>query len=156
MKETFTVITNNSMVADYIEKNKIPIELKWVATAAIEVLTTAKSAVHTGAVLISNPEYGIKKQSGSIFGSTNKVPQNGLVENRVVSISPYLTIILSPSVETLDFNSVKIISNTIALYKKNARQRFLAHNDEAIRAFQTYDLEMVVRTFVHINSIATL
>ena len=148
--ENYTIVTNNSIVAEFFEKNTLSIvEIKWVATPAIDVIAAAKAAVHQGAVVLSNPLAGVRSAASNIFLASNMPPPHGRAPSKVSSINPYLSVLLSPPNEALDFGSIQRLDEATKLFKKNARLRFLAYNDEAIKQFQAADLEIVVQTLHH-------
>ena len=152
--DNYTLFTNNSIVAEFFENKGLPIETKWIAAPAIEVLSAAKSAARQGAVVLSNPLAGVRSAQPPLFSQSNLPPTPGRGSTqKISSINPYLTVLASPKMETVDFNSVQRLDEALGLYKKNARLRFLAHNDDAIKAFQTSDLEMIVATLTHLANI---
>jgi hypothetical protein len=109
----------------------------------MEVLAAAKSAARLGAVVISNPMAGVRTTT-PLFGSSGFEKQS---TPGIKSINPYLSVLASEGHGTVDFISVKTIDEALSLYKKNARLRFAAHNDDMIKAFQAADLEMLLNTF---------
>jgi hypothetical protein len=155
--DKLTVFTNNAVVADYIENRSIPIEIKWVAAPAIEVLSAAKSAASLGAVLLSNPMSGVRTNQ-PLFGPTGFEPPPSVARKsanstQIRSINPYLSVLTTPAQGTVDFLSVKNIDEALNLYKKNARLRFQGHSDETIKTFQTSDLEALVATFMALDNL---
>ncbi|MCL2578201.1 MAG: hypothetical protein FWE27_09170 [Defluviitaleaceae bacterium] len=153
--DNYTIFTNNSIVAEYFS-DKAPTEVKWIASPAIDVLSAAKSAAHLGAVILSNPMSGVQS-SQHLFGPSGfeRPPVLGRSSSppKIRSINPYLSILASPSLGTVDFISVKNIDEALTLYKKNARLRFAAHNDETIKKFQAADLETLLTTITALESI---
>ncbi|MCL2216491.1 MAG: hypothetical protein FWB91_05655 [Defluviitaleaceae bacterium] len=151
--DKYTVFTNNSIVVEFLENKGLPMEIKWVAASAVEVLSAAKTAARQGAIVLSNPLAGVRSAS-PLFSPSNLPPTPGRgAAQKISSINPYLTILVSPVMETVDFSSVQRIDEALGLYKKNARLRFLAHNDDAIKAFQTSDLEIIIATLAHLANI---
>ncbi|MCL2841116.1 MAG: hypothetical protein FWE05_10140 [Defluviitaleaceae bacterium] len=149
--DNYIVYTNNSIVAEFLNHKGLPIEVKWVASSATEVLSAAKSAIRQGAIVISNPLAGVRNAESPVFSSPlTPPPPNRNIPQSVSSINPYLSILVSPQLDTVDFSSVKRIDDAMTIYKKNARLRFLAHNDDVIKAFQTSDLEIIVATLAHL------
>jgi hypothetical protein len=147
----YTVYTNNSVVAEFFEQKNLPVEVKWVAAPAMDVLAAAKSAAHLGAVVLSNPMSGVRTAQ-PLFGASSfeKPPSlnraSSSVAPKIRSINPYLSVLTGESRGTVDFVSVKNIDEALTIYKKNARLRFAAHNDDTIKAFQAVDLEMLLNT----------
>ncbi|MCL2225944.1 MAG: hypothetical protein FWB96_13330 [Defluviitaleaceae bacterium] len=153
--DDYTVYTNNSVVAEYFAEKELPIEVKWVAAPAMEVLSAAKSAAHLGAVILSNPMSGVRT-SQPLFGPASFERPNSRASSappKIRSINPYLSVLAGPSRGTVDFVSVKNIDEALTLYKKNARLRFVGHNDDTIKAFQSLDLETLLATITAIESL---
>ena len=159
--DKFTIFTNNSVVVDFFDQRAIPIDIKWVSAPAIEVLAAAKSAASLGAIILSNPMAGVRT-SQPLFGPSGferpaslggRNPNSGSPAIR--SINPYLSVLATPPQGTVDFLSVKNIDEALNLYKKNARLRFLAHNDDTIKAFQASDLEILVATMTALESLGS-
>ncbi|MCL1883660.1 MAG: hypothetical protein FWF81_07920 [Defluviitaleaceae bacterium] len=152
--DNYTVFTNNSIVAEFLAQKGLPVEVKWVAAPALEVLAAAKSAAHLGAVVLSNPMSGVRT-SQPLFGpsSFEKPPAVGATPPKIRSINPYLSVLAGPSRGTVDFVSVKNIDEALTLYKKNARLRFIAHNEDTIKAFQAVDLEALLHTMAALESL---
>lgn len=154
----YTVYTNNSYVAEFFEDKNLPIEVKWVAAPAMDVLAAAKSAAHLGAVILSNPMSGVRT-SQPLFGpsSFERPPTAGRSPSsaspKIRSINPYLSVLAGPSRGTVDFVSVKNIDEALTLYKKNARLRFVAHNDDTVKTFQSSDLEMLLATITALETL---
>jgi hypothetical protein len=154
--EFFTIFTNNSYVAEYFSEKELPFEVKWVAAPAMEVLAAAKSAAHLGAVVLSNPMSGVRT-SQPLFGPSGfdkpMSPGRSSAPPKIRSINPYLSVLAAPSRGMVDFVSVKNIDEALNLYKKNARLRFVAHNDDTIKAFQATDLEVLLATITALESL---
>ncbi|MCL2386106.1 MAG: hypothetical protein FWC89_01015 [Defluviitaleaceae bacterium] len=147
----YTVYTNNSIVAEFFADKDMPVEVKWVASPAIDVLSAAKTAVRLGAVILSNPMSGVRTNQPLFGPSTFERPKN--TETKIWSINPYLSVLSRSAHGTVDFISVKNIDEALALYKKNARLRFVSHNEDTIKAFQAVDLETLLATMTAIESI---
>ena len=149
------MFTNNSLVADFFEQRKEgPIVIKWVAAPAIDVLVAAKSAAKNGAIILSNPMQGVRTTQ-PLFGpsSFDKPPTSGSrATPSIRSINPYLSVLAAPAQGMVDFISVKNVDEALALYKKNARLRFVAHGDDTIKAFQAADMEMLLATMTALDS----
>ena len=152
----YTVFTNNSIVVEFFAQKNLPIEVKWVAAPAIEILAAAKTAAHLGAVILSNPMAGVRT-SQSLFGPSGfERPQPLGVHTsapKIRSINPYLSVLASKSHGTVDFISVKNIDEALSLYKRNARLRFAGHSDDTIKAFQALDLEILLNTITALESV---
>jgi len=156
MMDNYTIFTNNSIVAEYFSEKSLPFEIKWVAAPAMDVLSAAKSAAHLGAVILSNPMAGVRS-SQPLFGSPafEKPSALGGLSSppKIRSINPYLSVLAGPSRGTVDFVSVKNIDEALTLYKKNARLRFAAHNDDTIKRFQATDLEILLTTMTALENL---
>ena len=143
--------TNNSQAAEFFDQDEFPIEVKWIGTTTMDVLTAAKSAVRQGGLLLSNPLSGIRIVPPQIFPpSSRSAPKPFAAKNssepKISSINPYLSLLVTEPLNTVDFASVKRVDEALTLYKKNARLRFLAHSEEAIKNFQTLDLQIMIAT----------
>jgi hypothetical protein len=115
----FTVISNNPMLYERIKP--LQKHIQWVDSSVQEVLSAARKAIKKGAVLLSSPMGGM---------------QTGLV-------NPYKSIIVSAPQANVDFNSIKMIDESIAAYSKNAKLRHLPYNDNMVKDFQLLDMEML-------------
>jgi hypothetical protein len=156
--EEYTIFTNNSVVAEYFNEKNLPVEVKWVAAPAMDVLAAAKSAAHLGAVVLSNPMSGVRTAQPLFGAASFERPQSAPARTpssppKIRSINPYLSVLAGPSRGTVDFVSVKNIDEALTLYKKNARLRFVAHNDDTIKAFQANDLEIMLATITTLEMI---
>lgn len=154
------MFTNNHIVADFFdERQDGPIEVKWVAAPAIEVLAAAKTAASQGAFILSNPMQGVRTTQ-PLFGpsSFERPPASGASKNppTIRSINPYLSVLAAPACGMVDFISVKNIDEALTLYKKNARLRFIAHGDDTIKAFQAADMEMLLATMTALEKAGSL
>jgi len=144
--EQITIFTNNPVVIDVLKKYGVTFDISWINASALEVISTAQSAVRKGALLLSNPLIGVRKQSANLpFIKTKPT-------NQASSINPYLTVITSEIRETIDLVSVKRLNEALEFFKKNARLRFVGHNEDAIKIFQKNDLEAVL---AFLNQLAT-
>jgi hypothetical protein len=154
MENLYTIFTNNSLVAEYFSDFELPFEVKWVAAPAMDVLAAAKSAAHLGAVILSNPMSGVRTTQPLFGPASFDKPSSSRSSTppKIRSINPYLTVLAGPSRGTVDFVSVKNIDEALTLYKKNARLRFVAHNDDTIKNFQAVDLEVVLATITALES----
>ena len=109
-----------------------------MSASAVEVLVAAKTAAREGAVLLSNPLCGMRTARPFVVSdSLPSVP-------KITSINPYLSMLMNFHGDTVDFESIRSISEAIALYKKNARLRLMAHNDNTLQEFQVIDLHMIM------------
>ncbi|MCL1843779.1 MAG: hypothetical protein FWF79_08195 [Defluviitaleaceae bacterium] len=154
--DNYTVYTNNSIVAEFFQQKEFPIEVKWVAAPAMDVLAAAKNAARLGAVVLSNPSAGVRTAAPPLFSPATfdkppASPTSASNPPKIRSINPYLSVLAGPSKGTVDFNSVKQLDEALSLYKKNARLRFVAHNDDTIKAFQAVDLEMLLNTLAMLD-----
>ena len=122
------LITNNPLVAEYYN-GKDFCQIRWVDSPVIGVLTAARSAVHRGAELVSHPLSGVNKPGASPYKSV---------------------VVTSPSTEAqLHFQSLKLIEEAIAYYKKNPKSRFIHIDEETLKDFQVIDLDMVVSSLIN-------
>ncbi|MCL2355815.1 MAG: hypothetical protein FWC70_01490 [Defluviitaleaceae bacterium] len=141
----FTIYTNNSVVADFFGEKVAQYELKWVAAPAISVLEAVKGATRHGAIIKSDIMSGTREPQ-QLFGSSFERIQTPDSRAPIRSINPYLSVITESGSGLVDFDSVKNIDEALRLYKKNAKLRFAAHNDDAIRRFQTDDMDVILVT----------
>jgi len=152
--EKHTIFTNNSIAAELFTGREDFFEVKWIAAPAMDVLAAVKAAARAGGVVLSNPLSGVRT-SQQLFGTNafeKSVPGGRSAQPKVRSINPYLSVLLGPSLHgTVDFVSVKNVDEALTVYKKNARLRFAAHNDDAIKAFQAVDLEVLLATLATQN-----
>jgi hypothetical protein len=148
----YTLYTNNNVVADFFkEKKDLPVTVKWVSAPAMEVLTAARFAVRKGAVLVSDPMTGVNIPTVQAPGKP-RFPSHAKQENPTI-FNPYLTLLLTEPGETIDFQSMKQVDEALTLYKKNAKLRFIAHNDESIQHFQLIDLKSLLLVLAAILNI---
>jgi len=146
-----TVFTNNNAVADFFKQNKdFDCTVKWVAAPAMDVLGAARILIRQGALLASNPLVGVN------LPMKQAVPRNTLLPGKQSSaiFNPYLTVITSAPGEAVDFQSLKKVDEAIGVYKKNAKLRFVAHNDDAIAHFQMVDVRSMLQALsaiFHVN-----
>lgn len=144
--DNFTVFTNNAVAIEFFEHKEIVVDTKWFASTAIEVLKSVKTAVRNGSVLVGNPLSGVRN-AASLFSSGTKPPPTGrTAAPKVSSINPYISLLITKEGSTVDFQSVKKLDEALDIYKKNARLRFVTHNDEAVKNFQILDLEGILLT----------
>jgi len=151
--EKYTLFTNNTLAAEFFANKDLPLEVRWVAAPAIDVLSAAKSAARQGGIVLSNPLSGVRSTQPLFPGIPTlpgRPPTPRSSGPNVSSINPYLSVLVSPHLETVDFGSVQRLDEAMSLYKKNARLRFQAHNDEAIKNYQKMDMEIVVATLTHL------
>jgi len=151
----YTIHTNNNMVADFFKQRKeLACTVKWVGAPAMEVLNTARTAIKQGAVLVSNPKIGVN------LPTKQATPKNGrpaLFPTKAAPpvFNPYLSVITAPpgEGEAIDFQSMKSIDEALAVYKKNAKLRFIAHNDDAIAHFQMVDVHGMMQALTTVLKI---
>jgi hypothetical protein len=140
--EKYTIYTNNNVVAEFFgPKKELNCTIKWVAAPAIDVLTAARVLIRQGAVLMSNPLVGISSPP------TSPTRVRSLISpSKQVIVNPYLSVLTSEPFDTVNFHSIKGIDSALTAYKKNAKLRFIAHNDDAVKHFQLIDLRSIVQT----------
>ena len=163
----FLIYSNNNNTVEFIDANPgLGCEVKWVGAPALGVLTAARKAICKGCALadtipeldnsLANP---FRKQAGRpeplpdlpafLRSRTPSAPQQVQPE-KPKAFNPYLSIVVAPLGAGVDFASVQRIDEMLAMYKKNARLRLIAHNDEAISRFQQLDLELLKRILLRI------
>ena len=138
-----TVYTNNSVIIEFFEHKGMTVDTKFFAAPAIEVLTSVKTAVNHGAVLLSNPLAGVRN-TNPVFPSAKFSTSSRPNTQKVTAINPYISLLVSQANGTVDFQSARKLEEALTVYKKNARLRFMPHNDEAIKNFQLSDLELIL------------
>jgi len=137
---SLVVYTNNPATADFLEAKRPEITVKWLASTSIDVLAATRTALNKGAVLLSDPMAGTRGTL-PLFASVPAAARISSPGNRGM-INPFMSLlIVSQPGGMLDFMSVKRLDETIGQYKKNAKSRFIRHNDDAIRNFQISDVE---------------
>ena len=104
-------------------------EVKWQSSPAMEVLVAARAAIRQGASLVSDPLSGVRSQG------PNSTPK---------AFNPYVSIVVTQPLESVDFQSVKRIDEALAVYRKNAKLRFYPHSDDAILTFQELDMKLLI------------
>jgi hypothetical protein len=140
-----TVYTNNSSAAEFFkQKTDLPFTIKWVSASAMEVLVAVHAAVKKGARLVSNPLVGANLPSRQASAKNARPPLFPTKPPPAI-FNPYLTVITTPTDDSLDFTSLKKVDDALAIYKKNAKLRFIAHNDDAIAHFQMIDLRSMLQ-----------
>ncbi|MCL2457036.1 MAG: hypothetical protein FWD19_05765 [Defluviitaleaceae bacterium] len=154
------IFTNNYAVANYFEQKKLKTEIKWFGTPAIDVLTAVKTAAHLGSVILSSPLSGVRSTFPMFGASRPDVPPTFAPKEqktqKVRSLSPCISVLVSPAQSTVDFDSVKNIDEALAIYKKNARLRFAAYSDEDIKTYQAIDLENLLTTIAALEKLGEL
>ena len=148
-KKEAVIYTNNSAVAAYFE-NLHP-QVKWFNTPAVEVLAGAKSAAQLGCIILSSLTTGINASSRFEFK-----PSETKTSQKIRTLNPFLSILVSCEQKTVDFDSVKNADEVLATYKRNARLRYLSHNDEEIRLFQAIDLQHLTDTITALEKMGIL
>ena len=138
------VYTNNPITAEFFEAKNQNIELKWVASASIEVLTAVRTVIHQGAVLLSDPLSGMRNTQ-PLFSRVTTTSRAAPI-SKMNAISPFLSLLITQPKDTVDFMSVKRVDEAISTYKKNARLRFKSHNEEALKNFKIADLDTLLFT----------
>ena len=85
---------------------------------------------------------GLRLTSGGKTGSKSFDANNQ--PPKITAINPFISVLVSWPLDTVDFSSMKQIDEAIHLYKKNTRLRFLAHSDQAMANFVAADLQAMV------------
>ena len=133
----YVIITNNPMVSNYFTSHPHPkIQVKLQSSPAMEVLVAARATIRQGAALISNPLAGVRMRRA---------------EPTPEAFNPYVSMVVTAPGGAVDFQSIKRIDEAIAIYRKNARLRFLPHSDEAVMKFQEVDMSLLVSTLASLN-----
>ncbi|MCL2605414.1 MAG: hypothetical protein FWD90_13145 [Defluviitaleaceae bacterium] len=140
-----TVFTNNNVAADFFKvKKELDCTVKWVSAPAMDVLTAARVAVRKGSVLVSNPMIGVNVPAVQAPGKPRFPSQANKVNPTI--INPYLTLLTTEPLDTVDFQSLKRLDEALSMYKNNAKLRFIAHSDDSIQHFQAIDLKYMLQT----------
>ena len=129
------IYTNNPVVSAHFAQAEADCDVRLVTASAMDVLSAARSAVNRGSVLCSDPMAGVHSR---------RVRLAGKVEDKPLAINPYLSLAVTPAQDAVDFKSVQRINEAVSSYKKNARLRFMAHNDDAVLNFQKADLDILL------------
>ena len=138
-----TVFTNNGMVIEYLEQKDRGPAIKWITATVTEVLEAARAAVGKGSVLLSSPP-------SSRFSSSFVIPFGNKPDRGGVSAeNPYLSLLVGPPGQAMDFESARKIEEALKLHKRDGALRFLAYSDEEIFKFQTEDLETFLATLLY-------
>ena len=142
----YTVFTNNNGAIEFFKQRpELDCTVKWVGAPAMEVLKTARGLVQQGAALASNPLVGIDVPAQKATPRLTNNPAS-LLMRRSVIVNPYLTVITTTQPGgTVDFKSLKKMNEAVTAYKKNAKLRFIAHNDDTIAHFQAVDLREMLQ-----------
>ena len=143
----YTIFSNNPLLAEYAKNHGQDYEIILLTTPAMEVLVAAKTALRQGAVLVSDPLVGVRMRPtrpGPRIKDTGGFVDKPLETGRPVAFNPYVSVVATSTKYAVDFQSVKRIEEALSLYRKNARMRIIAHNDDAIASFQMADMEMLV------------
>jgi len=124
-----TIFSNNNLVSDFLKANPLPVEIKHLICPAFDVLIKVRAKVKSGGVLVSNPMAGIYVQKETL---------------NPMAINPYLSLIVSVTEKTIDFNSMRMLDQAIAVYKKHANLQFISHSDETVDNFKNHDLQDLI------------
>jgi hypothetical protein len=150
------IYTNNYAVAEYFEQKKLPTEIKWFNTPAMEVLAAAKTAAHLGSVVLSSPMSGVRS-SIPMFGQRIDLQPPFTFKDskpqKVRALNPCLSVLIGSPQSTVDFDSVRNVDEALVIYKKNARLRFASHSDDLIKRFQMEDLENILNTIAALEKL---
>jgi len=153
------IFTNNSVLADYIKQQPemTGYELVWMSAPAMEVLVAVRAAVRQGAVLVSNPLSGVRMSQSRADKKTQGPKRGGFTDKplsfggRPVAFNPYVSVLVTPPQDSVDFQSVKRIDEAVAVYKKNAGLRFSGRSDESIKQFQITDMDALMSVLTEIR-----
>jgi len=110
-----TIITNNPDVAA-----RYPMVSRYIACSVNDIFETVRDAVHKGARIISHP------LSGSIKPNE----------------SPYKSVVISTEDGPLDFKSLQIIEDAIAVLKK-LPSKIREYDESALEDFRIIDLDII-------------
>ena len=112
----FKIITNNPMVsAEY------PNKAEFHESSVEDIFILCRSAVHKGAILINHP------LSGSIQPN----------------MSPYKSIVLSDTKPQVDFMSIRLIEDAIAVFKNSYQKKNIIYSKSDLEDFQLIDLDLL-------------
>ena len=129
------IFTNNPIAVTHFKQTGADYDVRWMATPAMEVLAAARTAIHQGSVLCSNPMSGVQTRVSRLADKKADQP---------IAINPYISLAVTPPQDAVDFGSVKRINEALSIYRKNARLRFFAHNDDAVMMFQMADMDVLL------------
>ena len=141
------------MAEEYFRSDKakdkllITPEIHWLNGTALEVIASARTAISRGAILLSDPMAAIRPTI-SLFPGTRS-------SSSAPDINPFKSLLAVSDEEVkgflLDFNSMTLITEAMRLYKKNARLRYAALDDNASRNFQLMDFESMLKTIADLE-----
>ena len=139
--ESLTVFTNNGIVVEFFETKKVNLTVKWISATVTEVLDAAKNAISKGSRLYSSPLAGIKT-APKLSLPFNERPS----KPKITSVNPYLSLLVGPPGNTMDFESARTIDDALKIHKKSGILRFVTYDDDENFEFQTADLETLLAT----------
>ena len=139
--KNLTVFTNNGIVVEFFETKKANLTVKWISATVTEVLDAAKRAISKGSKLYSSPLAGVKT-APKLTLPFEKQPGN----RKISSINPYLSLLVGPPGQAMDFGSARAIDEAMKIHKKSGILRFTNYDDEVNVEFQTADLETLLAT----------
>jgi len=136
---SYRIFTNNPLLEEHLKKlPEMEHEIVWMHNPASDVLIAVRAAVRAGAALASNPMSGVRNTQGRQLKRNS--PSVLSIASKPVAHNPYVSVLVTPPKDSMDFNSIKQIEEALAVYKKNAGLRFMAHRDESVVQFQQQDM----------------
>jgi len=152
------IFTNNPLLAGYFngQPEMAAHELIFMSTPASELLTAVRTAIREGGVLASNPLSGVRMSQNRVEKPTGH-KKGGFADKtlpfggRPVAFNPYVSVLVTPSLGAVDFQSVKRIDEALAVYKKNAGLRFSGRSDESVKQYQMTDMDAMVVALAEIT-----
>ncbi|MCL2361339.1 MAG: hypothetical protein FWC73_05960 [Defluviitaleaceae bacterium] len=147
---SYRIFTNNPLLDEHLKKlDDFKHEIVWMRHPASDVLVAVRTAVRKGAALASNLMSGVRStQNKQLKRSTP--PGFGLVQ-KPVAHNPYISVLVTPAKDAMDFQSIKQIEEALTIYRKNAGLRFMAHRDESVLQFQQADMDCLLEALAGIE-----
>ncbi|MCL2372045.1 MAG: hypothetical protein FWC78_01405 [Defluviitaleaceae bacterium] len=150
----YPIYSNNPTLEEILERNRLiqlsddaMVEIVSITSSSMAVLNATKAAVRQGATLLSNPFAGLRTAwlANQILSPAPITPHtiDEAYIAKISAISPFISLLTTPPQEMIDFASIKILDQAIAIYKKKSKLRFIPHSDNLIRDFQATDCSNV-------------
>ena len=144
----YMIFTNNPAVVEQLKAQPDGrYDIKWIGSPAMDVLVAARAAVHQGGTLVSNPLTGVRMNNNPFqpqnLRARNEKQTIGNISksDKPIAFNPYVSVLVASPQGAVDFQSVKRIDEALAVYRKNARMRFIAHSDDMVKRYQGMDVE---------------
>jgi len=144
---SYKIFTNNPLLEEHLRNlPDMKHEIKWMHNPASDVLVAVRASVRAGAALASNPMSGVRSTQGR-----EQKRKNLTLAPKQVAHNPYISILVTTPKDSMDFQSIKQIEEALAVYKKNASLRFMAHRDESVVQFQQQDMNCLLEALAGID-----